>query len=306
MNFYTDNPALKFQLLHPLMQKIIMLKENNFSNNEQHEYAPKDFEDALDNYDKVLQIVGEISGDIIAPNAEEVDKEGPQVIDSRVKYAKGTQQNLDAINQAALYGMTLPREFNGLNFAITPYVMSGEIVSRADAGFANIWGLQDCAETILEFGDEDIKAEFLPRVSQGQTLSMDLTEPDAGSDLQAVQLKATLTDGQWILNGVKRFITNGDAAIKLVLARSEEGSQDARGLSYYIVDNKYDHTIKVRRIENKLGIKGSPTCELVFSNTPAKLVGSRRMGLIKYVMSLMNGARLGVGGQSVGVSEAAY
>lgn len=306
MNFYTDNPALKFQLLHPLMQKIIMLKENNFSNNKQHEYAPKDFEDALDNYDKVLQIVGEISGDIIAPNAEEVDKEGPQVIDSRVKYAKGTQQNLDAINQAALYGMTLPREFNGLNFAITPYVMSGEIVSRADAGFANIWGLQDCAETILEFGDEDIKAEFLPRVSQGQTLSMDLTEPDAGSDLQAVQLKATLTDGQWILNGVKRFITNGDAAIKLVLARSEEGSQDARGLSYYIVDNKYDHTIKVRRIENKLGIKGSPTCELVFSNTPAKLVGSRRMGLIKYVMSLMNGARLGVGGQSVGVSEAAY
>lgn len=306
MNFYTDNPALKFQLLHPLMQKIVQLKENNFSDSNQHEYAPKDFEDALDNYDKVLEIVGEISGDIIAPNAEQVDKDGPQVIGTRVQYAQGTQQNLDAINQAELYGMTLPRAFNGLNFAITPYVMSGEIVSRADAGFANIWGLQDCAETILEFGDEDIKAEFLPRVSQGETLSMDLTEPDAGSDLQAVQLKATEVNGVWLLNGVKRFITNGDAAIKLVLARSEEGSQDARGLSYYVVDNQYDHTIKVRRIENKLGIKGSPTCELVFTNTPAKLVGSRRMGLIKYVMSLMNGARLGVGGQSVGVSEAAY
>jgi hypothetical protein len=186
--------------------------------------------------------------------------------------------------------------------------MGGEMVSRADAGFANIWGLQDCAETIAEFADEDIKAEFLPRVCEGETCSMDLTEPDAGSDLQAVQLKATYNeaDGVWYLNGVKRFITNGDAQIKLVLARSEDGTNDGRGLSYFVADNKHDHTIKVRRIENKLGIKGSPTCELVFTNTPAKLVGARRMGLIKYVMSLMNGARLGVGGQSVGVSQAAY
>jgi len=168
--------------------------------------------------------------------------------------------------------------------------------------------LQDCAETIVEFADEDVKAEFLPRVTQGETCSMDLTEPDAGSDLQAVQLKATFNekDGMWYLNGVKRFITNGDAQIKLVLARSEEGTSDGRGLSYFVADNKHDSTIKVRRIENKLGIKGSPTCELVFTNTPAKLVGNRRLGLIKYVMSLMNGARLGVGAQSVGVSEAAY
>jgi alkylation response protein AidB-like acyl-CoA dehydrogenase len=186
--------------------------------------------------------------------------------------------------------------------------MAGEMVSRADAGFANIWGLQDCAETINEFADEDIKAEFLPRVCQGETCSMDLTEPDAGSDLQAVRLKATYDEREdiWYLNGVKRFITNGDAHIKLVLARSEEGSTDGRGLSYFVADNNFDHTIKVRRIENKLGIKGSPTCELVFTNTPAKLVGTRRLGLIKYVMSLMNGARLGVGGQSVGVSQAAY
>ena len=204
--------------------------------------------------------------------------------------------------------MTLPRQYGGLNFSIIPYIMGGEMVSRADAGFANIWGLQDCAETIAEFADEDIKAEFLPRVCEGETCSMDLTEPDAGSDLQAVQLKATYNeaDGVWYLNGVKRFITNGDAQIKLVLARSEDGTNDGRGLSYFVADNKHDHTIKVRRIENKLGIKGSPTCELVFTNTPAKLVGARRMGLIKYVMSLMNGARLGVGGQSVGVSQAAY
>lgn len=308
MNYYNNNPALKFQLSHPLMQKIVMLKEQNFAEKDTFDFAPVDFEDAIDNYEKVLEIVGEIAGEIIAPNAEGVDKEGPQVINNRVKYARGTQENHDALTQAGLYGMSLPRTYGGLNFPLTPYIMSGELLSRADAGFANIWGLQDCAETIAEFADEDTKREFLPRVCEGATCSMDLTEPDAGSDLQAVQLKATYNehDGVWYLNGVKRFITNGDAQIKLVLARSEDGSADARGLSYYVADNNFDHTIKVRRIENKLGIKGSPTCELVFTNTPARLVGSRRMGLIKYVMSLMNGARLGVGAQSVGVSQAAY
>lgn len=308
MNYYNNNPALKFQLSHPLMQKIVALKEQNFVEKDQYDYAPRDFEDAIDNYERVLEIIGEICAEIIAPNAESVDHEGPQVINNRVKYARGTQENHDALAQAGLYGMSLPRQYGGLNFSMIPYIMGGEMVSRADAGFANIWGLQDCAETIAEFADESIKAEFLPRVCQGETCSMDLTEPDAGSDLQAVQLKATYNehDGVWYLNGVKRFITNGDAQIKLVLARSEEGSTDGRGLSYFVADNNFDHTIKVRRIENKLGIKGSPTCELVFTNTPAKLVGTRRMGLIKYVMSLMNGARLGVGAQSVGVSQAAY
>lgn len=308
MNYYNNNPALKFQLSHPLMQKIVALKEQNFSEKDTYDYAPRDFEDAIDNYERVLEIIGEICHDIIAPNAESVDQEGPQVINNRVQYARGTQENHEALVQAGLYGISLPRKYGGLNFPIIPYVMAGEMVSRADAGFANIWGLQDCAETINEFADEDIKAEFLPRVCQGETCSMDLTEPDAGSDLQAVRLKATYDEREdmWYLNGVKRFITNGDAHIKLVLARSEEGSTDGRGLSYFVADNNFDHTIKVRRIENKLGIKGSPTCELVFTNTPAKLVGTRRLGLIKYVMSLMNGARLGVGGQSVGVSQAAY
>ncbi|HQB28551.1 MAG TPA: Acyl-CoA dehydrogenase C-terminal domain-containing protein [Paludibacter sp.] len=308
MNYYNNNPALKFQLSHPLMQKIVTLKEQNFSEKDAYDHAPRDFEDAIDNYERVLEIIGEICHDIIAPNAESIDQEGPQVINNRVQYARGTQENHEALTQAGLYGISLPRKYGGLNFPIIPYVMAGEMVSRADAGFANIWGLQDCAETINEFADEDIKAEFLPRVCQGETCSMDLTEPDAGSDLQAVRLKATYDEREdiWYLNGVKRFITNGDAHIKLVLARSEEGSTDGRGLSYFVADNNFDHTIKVRRIENKLGIKGSPTCELVFTNTPAKLVGTRRLGLIKYVMSLMNGARLGVGGQSVGVSQAAY
>lgn len=308
MNFYNDNPSLKFQLSHPLMQKIVALKERNFADKDKYDYASRDFEDAIDNYDKVLEILGEICGDIIAPNAEGVDHDGPQVENNRVIYAPGTQQNHDTLAQAGLYGMALPREYGGLNFSMVPYVMAAELVSRADAGFANIWGLQDCAETIYEFASEDIKKEFLPRVCKGDTCSMDLTEPDAGSDLQAVQLKATYNekDDTWYLNGVKRFITNGDAQIKLVLARSEEGTNDGRGLSYFVADNKHDSTVKVRRIENKLGIKGSPTCELVFTNTPAKLVGTRRMGLIKYVMSLMNGARLGVGAQSVGLSHSAY
>lgn len=308
MNYFKNNPALKFQLSHPLMQKIVTLKEQNFADKDKYDYASRDFEDAIDNYEKVLEIIGEICADVIAPNAESVDHDGPLVLNNRVQYARGTQENHDALAQAGLYGMALPRQYGGLNFSMIPYVMGGEMVSRADAGFANIWGLQDCAETIAEFADEEIKAEYLPRVCEGQTCSMDLTEPDAGSDLQAVQLKATFSekDNIWYLNGVKRFITNGDAQIKLVLARSEEGTNDGRGLSYFVADNKHDETVKVRRIENKLGIKGSPTCELVFNNTPAKLVGSRRMGLIKYVMSLMNGARLGVGAQSVGVSQAAY
>ncbi|MFI3296672.1 MAG: acyl-CoA dehydrogenase family protein [bacterium] len=308
MNFYKEDSALKFQLGHELMQKIVALKEDNFADKDKYDYAPKDFEDAIDSYDKILEIVGEICGDIIAPNAESVDHEGPEVVGVRVKYARGTQQNHDTLAKAGLYGMSLPRQYGGLNFSMVPYVMAAELVSRADAGFANIWGLQDCAETINEFASEEIKAEFLPRVAMGETCSMDLTEPDAGSDLQAVQLKATYNeeDDLWYLNGVKRFITNGDAQIKLVLARSEEGSNDGRGLSYFVCDNKHDDRVKVRRIENKLGIKGSPTCELVFTNAPAKLVGTRRMGLIKYVMSLMNGARLGVGAQSVGLSAAAY
>jgi len=306
-NFYNDNPHLRFHLTHPLMEKIVKLKEANYSQKEKYDFAPLDFEDAIDNYDKVMEIIGEISGEIIGPNAESVDKEGPKLIDNEVKYARGTQQNYDALVKAGLVGFTLPREFDGLNMPIVPYVMSGEIVSRADAGFANIWGLQDCAETINEFGSDEIKMEFLPRFNKGATAAMDLTEPDAGSDLQAVQLKATYDNHKhkWMLDGVKRFITNGDADISLVLARSEEGTSDARGLSLFVYDRN-DKAVTVRRIENKLGIKGSPTCELVFRNAPAKLIGDTKLGLIKYVMSLMNSARLGVGSQSVGLAEAAY
>lgn len=305
-NFYNDNRNLKFHLNHPLMKKIIRMKERDFVDAQNFDYAPIDFEDTLDSYDKVLEVVGEICGDILAPNAEEIDHEGVKVVNNAVVYAKGTAETYKALNTAGLFGMALPRKYNGLNFSMMPYVMSAEIVSRADGGFANIWGLQECAETILEYASDEIKDKFLPRVSAGESMSMDLTEPDAGSDLQAVQLKATLdAKGTWRLNGVKRFITNGDADISLILARSEEGTKDGRGLSLFIYDRK-DNAMKVRRVENKLGIKGSPTCELVFTNAPAILLGDRKLGLIKYVMSLMNGARLGVGAQSVGIAEATY
>lgn len=306
-NFYTDNSDLKFQLSHPLMKKIVELKEQDFKDSGVYDYAPCSVEDAIDSYDKVMEVMGEICADTIAANAEQVDHDGPVCENGRVTYAAGTAENQRVLTQAGMYGMSLPRQYGGLNFSLVPYVMAEELVSRADAGFANIWGLQDCAETIHEFASDEIKAELLPRIPQGDTCSMDLTEPDAGSDLQAAMLKAEWNEekGMWMLNGVKRFITNGDAQIKLVLARSEEGTRDGRGLSYFVHDQKWGG-VTVRRIENKLGIKGSPTCELVFKNAPAKLIGERRMGLIKYVMSLMNGARLGVGAQSTGISEAAY
>lgn len=306
-NFYTDNKDIKFHLSHPLMKRIVDLKERGYEEKDKYDYAPVDFEDAMDSYDKVLEIIGDICGNIIGPNAESVDHDGPSIVNGRVEYARGTVENLNALKKAGLMGITLPRRFDGLNFPIIPYIMAADIVSRADASFVNIWGLQDCAETIHEFADDDQKMRFLKRVSGGETMAMDLTEPDAGSDLQAVQLKATLNekDGKWYLNGVKRFITNGDGHISLVLARSEEGTNDGRGLSMYIYDRNHPG-VTVRRIENKLGIKGSPTCELVFRNAPAELCGQRRLGLIKYVMSLMNGARLGIAAQSVGLSEAAY
>ena len=305
-NFYTDNPDLKHHLNHPLMRKIVELKERNYTDAEKYDYAPFNFEDAMDSYDKVLEIVGEICGTTIADNAESVDHQGPRVENGRVIYADATQENIDLCRKAGLMGMAMPRRFGGLNFPITPYIMAADIVSRADTGFENLWGLQDCAETIYEFADEDQKQRYITRVCAGETMSMDLTEPDAGSDLQSVMLKATpQEDGTWLLNGVKRFITNGDSDIHLVLARSEEGTKDGRGLSMFIYD-KRNGGVTVRRIENKMGIKGSPTCELVYKNAKAELCGSRRLGLIKYVMALMNGARLGIAAQSVGVSEIAY
>ena len=306
-NFFLDNKDLQYHLSHPLMRKIVELKERGFAEKDLYDYAPQNFEDAMDSYRRVMEIIGQVCADVIAPNAEGVDKEGPRVENDRVIYASGTVENMKAVNAAGLSGLTLPRRFKGLNFPLLCFVMANEMVSRADASFENIWGLQDCAETLNEFASEEQKMKYLTWVSEGATCAMDLTEPDAGSDLGAVMLKATWSEERqtWLLNGVKRFITNGDGDVSLVLARTEEGTTDARGLSMLVYD-KRNGGMKVRRIENKLGIKGSPTCELVFTDAPAELVGDRRMGLIKYVMSLMNAARLGIGAQSVGLCEAAY
>ncbi len=306
-NSYTDIPEIKFHMEHPMMQRIVELKERNFEDKGKYNYAPEDFEDAMDNYDKVLEVVGDINANVIAPNAEDVDLEGPHCENGRVRYASKTYDNLDATRKAGLNGMTMPRRYEGLNLPVTVYTAANEIVSAGDAGFENIWSLQDCIETLYCFGSEEQRKKYIPRICAGETMSMDLTEPDAGSDLQSVMLKATYSEeeGCWLLNGVKRFITNGDSDIHLVLARSEEGTRDGRGLSMFIYD-KQSGGVNVRRIEHKLGIHGSPTCELTFKNAKAELCGDRKLGLIKYVMSLMNGARLGIAAQSVGIEQAAY
>ena len=306
-NYYKDQPAFDFYLNHPEMKRIVELKERNFADKDTYADAPVDFDDAIENYKRVLDITGDIAANIIEPNAEDVDLEGPHLVDGRMHYASKTYENIDATRKAGLWGISMPRRYGGLNMPITPYSMASEIVSQADAGFQNIWSLQDCIETLYEFGDEEQRKKYIPRVCAGETMSMDLTEPDAGSDLQRVMLKASYDEENkcWRLNGVKRFITNGDSDIHLVLARSEEGTHDGRGLSMFIYD-KRDGGVTVRHIEHKLGIHGSPTCELVYKNAKCELCGSTRMGLIKYVMALMNGARLGIAAQSVGVSQAAY
>ena len=305
-NYYSDHPEIAFHLNHPLMERIVELKEKGYADADKFEDAPVNFNDAIENYKRLLDITGDVAANIIEPNSESVDQEGPHLVDGRMHYASKTYENLEATRQAGLWGISMPRCYGGLNLPNTVFSMASEVVSAADAGFQNVWSLQSCIDTLYEFGSEEQREKYIPRVCKGETMSMDLTEPDAGSDLQRVMLKATQDeDGTWRLNGVKRFITNGDSDIHLVLARSEEGTHDGRGLSMFIYD-KRDGGVTVRHIENKLGIHGSPTCELVYKNAKAELCGSTRLGLIKYVMALMNGARLGIAAQSVGVEQEAY
>ena len=305
-NYYTDHPEIEFHLNHPLMKRVVDLKERNYAEKDQFEDAPVNYEDAIENYKRLLDITGDVAANIIEPNSEDVDLEGPHLENGRMIYASKTFENLDATRKAGLWGLSMPRRYGGLNLPNAIFSMASEVIAAADAGFQNIWSLQSCIDTLYEFGSEKQRQKYIPRICAGETMSMDLTEPDAGSDLQRVMLKATQDeDGTWRLNGVKRFITNGDSDIHLVLARSEEGTKDGRGLSMFIYD-KRDGGVTVRHIEHKLGIHGSPTCELVYKNAKAELCGNTRLGLIKYVMALMNGARLGIAAQSVGVEQEAY
>ena len=305
-NYYTDHPEIEFHLNHPLMKRIVELKERDFADKDAFDDAPVNYEDAIENYKRMLDITGDIAANIIEPNAESVDQEGPHLENGRMIYASKTVENIEATRQAGLWGISMPRRYGGLNLPNTVFSMASELIASADAGFQNIWSLQSCIDTLYEFGTEEQRQKYIPRIAAGETMSMDLTEPDAGSDLQRVMLKATQdAHGTWRLNGVKRFITNGDSDIHLVLARSEEGTRDGRGLSMFIYDKK-DGGVTVRHIENKLGIHGSPTCELVYKNAKCELCGDRKLGLIKYVMALMNGARLGIAAQSVGVEQEAY
>jgi alkylation response protein AidB-like acyl-CoA dehydrogenase len=305
-NYFTENSDMQFNFQNLDLKEVVEIAEDNFEQAKEFNYAPISYDDAIENYRKVLEIVGDIAGNFIAERAAAVDEEGAKYKDGKVYYAKGTEENLKQLASADLRGMIFPRKYGGLNIPFTIYIMAIELVSHADASLMNIFGLQDIGDTIMKFGTEDQRQEFLPGFCTGEyTGAMALTEPDAGSDLQAVKLHAYQNDkGQWYLKGVKRFITNGNGNVLLVLARSEPGTKDGRGLSMFACYG--DDTVKVRRIENKLGIHGSPTCELQFNDTPAQLVGQRRFGLIKYVFDLMFRARMGVSAQALGISQAAY
>lgn len=304
-NYYTDNSDIQFHLKHIDLARVVDLREEGFADVGKFPEAPVDVADAVDNYQRVLEIVGEIAGEFVAPRSDEIDELGATYLAGEVIYARGTVESIERLKKSDLMGFTLPRRYGGLNMPKTIYSVATEIISRADASLMNVFGLQEIADTIYRFGSEDQRQRYLPRLASGESMgAMDLTEPDAGSDLQAVMLKAYEKDGEWYLNGSKRFITNGCADISLVMARSEEGTSGGRGISLFIYDR--DETMLVRRIEHKLGIKGSPTCELQFNDAPAELLGQRRMGLVKYTMSLMNGARLAVAAQALGIAEAAW
>ncbi|MEA3286511.1 MAG: acyl-CoA dehydrogenase family protein [Candidatus Marinimicrobia bacterium] len=305
-NFFTENQDIQFQFNRIDLEKIIKIREHDYSETAKYPFAPRNYEDARDNFRRILEVVGDISGNFVAERAREVDELGSTFADGKVTYAKGLEEDMHRLNQAGLMGFLLERKYGGLNLPISLYVFAIEMVSRGDASLMNLFGLQDISETIENFASDEIKAEYLPKFSSGTVSgAMVLTEPDAGSDLQAVKTRAYQDDaGNWYLNGVKRFITNGNADVCLVLARSEEGTKDGRGLSLFVCYG--DDTVQIRRIEHKLGIKGSPTCEMQFHDTPAQLIGSRKRGLISYVMALMNGARLGVAAQALGIAQAAY
>jgi len=306
-NFFLDNEDILFLFNHIDMGEMARIQEDDFATDDGSGYAPQNAADAVDNYRRILEIIGEVAGETIAPNAEQIDREGNTLNeDGTVTLHPLVQQNLDRLNQADMMGFILPRQYGGLNCSILLYTIATEIVGRADTSLTNLFGLQGIATTVYAFANDEIKDEVLPRFSRGEvTGAMVLTEPDAGSDLQAVRLRAFQDEqGNWYLNGVKRFITNGCGEILLVLARSEPEIADGRGLSLFIAERS--EQVKVRHLEHKLGIHGSPTCELVFDNMPCRLIGERQRGLITYVMALMNGARVGIAAQSLGVAEAAY
>jgi alkylation response protein AidB-like acyl-CoA dehydrogenase len=306
-NFFLDNQDIQYRLEHLDLREILEIKERGYTYAEEFPVAPRSYTDALDNYRLVLEVLGDICAKVIAPTAAEADEMGAEFHDGQVEYARVTQEALQALKQAELMGAMLPWEYNGLNLPESIFQMMVEIVSRAEAGLMTVFGMQEIASSILQYGTEEMKERLLPRFARGEvTGAMVLTEPDAGSDLSGVQTKATFDEaaGFWRLSGVKRFVTNGCADVHLVLARSESGSTDARGLSLFVLER--DETVHIRRIENKLGIHASPTCEIQYNNTPAWMMGKRRFGLIRYAMALMNGARLAVGAQAVGIAEAAY
>lgn len=300
-NYYIDQR--KFALEQIDLEDVVKDLESNYENSGPD--GLHGYEEAKKWYHMVLENAGDIAANFIWPRAEAVDAKGAAFNDGDVQWADETKENMELLAKAGYMGGTLERKYGGLNMPVTVNNIIVEMVSQADASLMNLFGLQDIAVTVQRFGSEEQKNRILPKFCSGEVSgAMSLTEPDAGSDLQQVTLKAIEKDGKWYLDGVKRFITNGCGDVHLVLARTEPGSKDGRGLSMMLYEK--DDNMVIRRIEHKLGINGSPTCELQFNMAECELVGKRRYGLIKYMMSLLNGARLATSAQALGIAQAAY
>lgn len=316
-NFFDENADLVFTVEHFIdWSTIIPLKEEGFKDAAEYkktgdkhlEYAPANLEEALEGYRAVWQQSGELAGVEIAGAARSMEKHGLKFKDGKVTFPPDTIRLIDLFAQSGLLGYAMGRHHGGLNMNLSASSIVMELVSRADSAFGITLGCFNLAEVIERFGSKEMTAAWVPKMSAGEvTGAMALTEPNYGSDLSRVMTRAVKDEqGVWRLTGTKRFITHGCGvgdrpAVILTLARS--GGAGAKGLSFFLV---HSSEIEVARIEEKLGLHTSPTCEIVFENSKAELIGEEGLGLVRYAMGMMNGARMGIAVQSLGIAQAAH
>ncbi|MBX7057085.1 MAG: acyl-CoA dehydrogenase family protein [Leptospirales bacterium] len=315
-NYFEDNPDLRFNLQRCLdWDRIVARRERSFRDakryqqegDERFALAPADLAQAQSFYFESLQLAGEFAGKRVAPCARSMEQHGLKLKNGSVQFPPDYARLYQEAADSGFLSFPLPREWGGLNFPLPVSMALKEMLTRADNSFEISVAVSFLADVLRRFGPEDLKQLYIPQIVSGQlSAAMALTEPDYGSDLAHVRTRAELqADGSYRISGAKRFITHGCGvgdrpAILFTLARTS--GDGARGLSFFLVHGK---DVEVSRIEHKLGLVCSPTCEIVYDNAPAVLIGREGEGLIKYVMSMLNGGRMGVAVESVGISQAA-